>query len=221
MILMYKKRAMILKQVKVIVLVIMLAGVMSGCATLNENECVTADWYQIGFSDGVKGVPESYLEKHRKACSKHGVRTDMSEWLTGRQEGLRRYCTPEKGYEEGLVNKKYHGVCTGRTGREFEQAYQRGNELYQQRQLVAQLESDLKGVEQNLADLDYEWDSLRADLLSDRLTSHERRQLVKRLDVVKRDNENLAGERQFLVEKLNQALYQLDQMEQDHRHRRY
>jgi len=210
-----------LRQVKVMLMVMLLVGVMSGCATLNENECLSADWYQIGFSDGVKGEPETYLEKHRKACSKHGVRTDMSEWLTGRQEGLRRYCTAERGYEEGLSNKKYHGVCSGLAGREFEQAYQRGNELYQQRQLVAQLESDLKGVEQNLADLDYEWDSLRADLLNDRLSSHERRQLVKRLDIVKRDNENLAAERQFLIEKLNQALYHLDNMERAHRGNRH
>ncbi|MCX7545006.1 DUF2799 domain-containing protein [Marinicella gelatinilytica] len=210
-----------LRQVKVMVMVMLLAGIMSGCATLNENECLSADWYQIGFSDGVKGEPETYLEKHRKACSKHGVRTDLSEWLTGREAGLRRYCTAEKGYEEGLLNNKYHGVCAGREGREFQQAYQRGNELYQQRQLVAQIESDIKGIEQNMADLDHEWENLRADLLNDRLSSNERRQLVDRLDVVKRDNENMVGERQFLIEKLNQALVQLDYMEQEHRRKRY
>ncbi len=210
-----------LRQVKVIIVLAVLAGIMSGCATLNENECMSADWYQIGFSDGVKGEPESYLEKHRKACSKHGVRTDMSEWLIGREEGLRRYCTAERGYEEGLVNKQYHGVCTGSAGREFEQAYQRGNDLYQQRQVVAQIETDIKRVEQNLADLDYEWENLRADLLNDRLSSHERRQLVNRLDIVKRDNENMAGERRFLIEKHSQALYRLDNMEREQRRNRY
>ena len=47
------------------VCLVLLSVLMVGCATLNEDECVTADWYEIGYSDGVKGQPDSYLEKHR------------------------------------------------------------------------------------------------------------------------------------------------------------
>ena len=47
------------------------------CATLNKDECLTADWYQIGYEDGAKGYPLSRIGKHRKACAKHGVTPDM------------------------------------------------------------------------------------------------------------------------------------------------
>ena len=32
-----------------------LLALLAGCATLNKNECLRADWYAIGLEDGARG----------------------------------------------------------------------------------------------------------------------------------------------------------------------
>jgi hypothetical protein len=186
---------------------------MSGCATLNEDECYTADWYEIGFNDGVKGQPHSYLEKHRKACSKHGVRANFDEWQAGHEEGLKRYCTPQKGYEEGLNNRTYHGVCEGRSADKFSQAYEQGQQLYQQRSLVSDLQRDFEQTSDDIVALEDEWNVIRRELLNDNLSATQRAELINQLERNKEQSETLRIRRDRLDDDLHRAQYDLDMME--------
>lgn len=43
------------------------------CATLKKEECLTVNWYNIGYEDGTKGYKTSRIKKHRESCSKYGV----------------------------------------------------------------------------------------------------------------------------------------------------
>lgn len=194
-------------------LTVLLVFLMVGCATLNEDECVTADWYEIGYSDGVKGQPDNYLEKHRKACAKHGVRANLDDWLAGRQAGLQRYCTAQKGYEEGLNNRTYHGVCQGRAADEFLQGYEQGQQLYQQQTLVSDLQRDIEQTSDDIAVLEDEWQAIRSELLNDDLTATERAELINQLERNKERSETLRIRRDRLQDDFNRAQYDLDLLE--------
>ena len=195
------------------VCLVLLSVLMVGCATLNEDECVTADWYEIGYSDGVKGQPDSYLEKHRKACAKHGVRANLDDWLAGREAGLKRYCTAQKGYEEGLNNRTYHGVCEGRAADEFLRAYEQGQQLYQQRTLVSDLERDIAQTSEDIVALEDEWNAIRRALLNDNLSATERAELINQLERNKEESETLRIRRDRLDDDLHRAQYDLDMLE--------
>ena len=69
---------------------------LSSCATLDKDECMTADWYSIGFEDGSKGRAENYLAEHRKACAKHGVTPDFNQYSQGHNRGTDSFCTPDR-----------------------------------------------------------------------------------------------------------------------------
>lgn len=194
-------------------LIVLVSVLMVGCATLNEDECVTADWYEIGYSDGVKGEPDSYLEKHRKACAKHGVRANLDDWLAGREAGLQRYCTPQKGYEEGLNNRAYHNVCEGRAADEFLRAYEQGQQLYQHRSLVSDLQRDIEQTTDDILDLEDEWNEIRRELLNDDLSAAERAELINLLERNKEQSENLRIRRDRLDDDLHRAQYDLDMLE--------
>src|SRR3546814_1412064 len=62
------------------------------------------------ISDWSSDVCSSDL-KHAKACAAYGVRPDATTYLAARERGLFEYCTPPRGFREGRMGRKYHGVC--------------------------------------------------------------------------------------------------------------
>src|SRR5215510_13350673 len=101
---------------------------LAGCATLDKNECLRADWYAIGLEDGARGQPVERLGDHRRACAEHGVTPQTERYLAVRTEGLKSYCTYEKGYSAGRAGQSYAGVCPAAGG--FVSGYQRGRDIY-------------------------------------------------------------------------------------------
>ncbi|HLR86284.1 MAG TPA: DUF2799 domain-containing protein [Wenzhouxiangella sp.] len=127
---------------------------VSGCATLSEGECLTADWYEIGQQDGRSGHERSRLHDHRKACAKHAVTPDENAYFAGRDDGLRLYCTPERGFEEGLEGRSYRGVCAPERERGFLAEHRKGLMLYEASEAIAAVENDIARKEALLKDED-------------------------------------------------------------------
>ena len=96
--------------------------VLAGCATLNEDECLHADWVEIGYQDGAKGYPDQ-LSHHAKACSKHGVAADADRYRSGHLQGLTDYCVPATGYQLGVDQEEYKGQCPQAQQAEFVAEY--------------------------------------------------------------------------------------------------
>lgn len=109
---------------------VMIPLLLNSCATLKEEECLTVNWYNIGYEDGTKGHESSRVALHRKACSKYGVIPDLSLYQQGRSEGLIEYCTPHKGYSQGVNGLTYRDVCQGNLKDPFQQAYYIGRDIY-------------------------------------------------------------------------------------------
>lgn len=108
----------------------LIALALSGCASMDKNECLAVDWRTIGFEDGAAGHSGDRIARHRKACAKHGVSPDLALYQSGREEGLREFCRPANGYRIGVQGGSYAGVCPAELEAEFLDSFTAGRELY-------------------------------------------------------------------------------------------
>ncbi|MDH4150940.1 MAG: DUF2799 domain-containing protein [Betaproteobacteria bacterium] len=136
-----------------------LALALQGCGStsMSKNECLTADWYAIGYESGIRGQREAQISQHRKACAEHGITPDLARFLQGRDVGLQRYCEPRNGYRLGRNGTNYDGICPQRLDGEFTSAYRAGRELYDTEQninrygrRIGNLQSDLNALNDDL-----------------------------------------------------------------------
>jgi hypothetical protein len=127
-----------------------LALTLSGCASMDEEECLTVDWRTIGFEDGAAGYTGDRIARHRKACAKHGVSPDLALYQSGREEGLREYCRPANGYRLGAQGNSYGGVCPAELEDAFLSAYDSGRQLYTLESRVSSATYQLEGKRREL-----------------------------------------------------------------------
>ncbi len=141
--------------------ILVLAGALAlgGCASMSADECLLSDWRTIGYEDGARGYTSDRLGQHRKACAKHGVAPDFDEYRAGREEGLREFCQPSRGFSLGSNGGQYYGVCASDQEPYFLDAYKRGQHLYSLRSnvqaanyAISSRESELERVEQQIRD---------------------------------------------------------------------
>jgi len=109
---------------------------VSGCATLTADECAVSDWQTIGYEDGVRGYSAEQIGKHRKACAKYGVAPDFESYQAGREDGLRQFCQPSRGFNLGTSGGRYNGVCPSDMEYDFVEAFNSGHQLYSLRASV-------------------------------------------------------------------------------------
>jgi hypothetical protein len=120
---------------------------LSACASLSKDECLQADWYEIGHSDGMEGLKSSRLSEHNKACIEYHVIPDKIRYSQGRQDGLLRYCTPENGLQEGLDGHSYQKVCPYEIESAFLKNYRKGKAIYELEQEIERHQSRLSTVQ--------------------------------------------------------------------------
>ena len=124
--------------------------VLSGCASMNADECANSDWMAVGYEDGSRGYTSDRFGSHRKACAKHGITADFSAYQQGRNEGLVEFCQPSRGYNLGASGGRYNGVCSAEQEPDFLNAYRAGQELYTLRANVNAANSAIYAKESEL-----------------------------------------------------------------------
>jgi hypothetical protein len=150
---------------------------------MDKEECASADWFTVGLEDGARGRAVERLGDHRRACSEHGVAPLADAYLKGRTEGLKSFCTFERGYSEGRAGHSYSGACPEPLARNFLAGYQRGHDQYElnrklqstQQQIQRTKEAIAKGIKdprdrareaERLEDLSREAERLEHDIAS-------------------------------------------------------
>jgi hypothetical protein len=167
---------------------------LSGCATLDKEECQVADWRVIGYEDGANGRELSYLGNHRKACAKYGITPDMARYESGRLEGLREYCTPRNGYDLGKSGRKYNSACMPPMETEFREAWSHGIEIYKARTQLQNSERRLKNQQKLADDLRQQIDERESELVSDGISSEQRKALLAEIKELSRKLDDVASE---------------------------
>lgn len=152
---------------------------LNGCAVMNKKDCMTANWSQLGFADGSRGLPASYFATRRDACAQYGVWIDQAGYLQGRRSGLQHYCRAGQGYQAGRSGKSYHGVCSGAAERAFLRAYRQGKRIYEQQQTVDEFERDLRRLQDDIDRKTTEKSRLEGDLIGAQQTETRSRLLLE------------------------------------------
>ncbi|MDR4126382.1 DUF2799 domain-containing protein [Yanghanlia caeni] len=125
-------------------------ALLTGCASMSEEECLTADWYERGVLDGRRGEPGNYVHEHHEACAKVGVTPDNEAWQRGRSVGIRYFCTPENGERVGLEGRAYRHTCPPELEAPFLQRYRPAYRVYEAEQRVRNLSNDINNKERQL-----------------------------------------------------------------------
>jgi hypothetical protein len=103
---------------------------LTGCASLNQQECQTLSPAALGRMDGRQGYGLWRLEKHIDSCARFGIPFEREPYLQARKQGLLFYCTAENGERVGLRGESYEGVCPPELEAGFLQRYRPAIHLY-------------------------------------------------------------------------------------------
>ncbi len=103
---------------------------VTGCASVSKEDCLVTDWFEIGRMDGMQGKPRTLFQNRAKACLEHGISANRQAYYRGHDEGLRHYCTAQRGFELGRQGLAYRSVCPIDLEKSFRAGYQNGMRLY-------------------------------------------------------------------------------------------
>jgi hypothetical protein len=162
---------------------------LAGCSTMNQSECLQADWSMIGMEDGAKGQPISRIGEHRKACAEYGVTPDMEQYRIGHTTGLRQFCTESNGYQIGKRGGPYSTVCPPELEESFLIGYNVGRQLFTSAQEVRQATNAIKLKKSALKQLQDQIVTKEKRLISDKTSETTRRRLLEEI----RDDEARAA----------------------------
>ena len=169
-------------------------SLLAGCATMNKEECQTADWRTIGYEDGTHGYMASKIAEHRKACAKHGVTPNLEQYQAGREKGLRQFCREANGYRLGVSGHAYAGTCPGDMERAFEAAYHQGRDIYNLRYRIRANENLASRKQHDLKELKEELDQTNAMLVSEGKSAAERVELLSKSGEISKEIGKIEGE---------------------------
>ena len=178
-----------------------------GCATLSEEECLSADWRTIGFEDGTRGHTTQRIGKHREACADYGVAPNYENYLAGHREGVRQYCVPARGFSLGRSGKRYNGVCPTDLENAFLAAFDDGQVVYRLQQEISQLQQDIRRVRGEKETLEQEIEANEAMIISNATSPNLRRELMAQ----NRKLEDLIEDKQLFIEQTEEDIDWLQQ----------
>ena len=184
------------------------AVMLSGCASMSESECLTADWQLIGYEDGAAGKNTNTLTSRRKACAEYGMTPDLTQYQKGYDEGIFIYCTERNGYVKGKQGSHYDGVCPMEVEAEFLFGFRRGHELFLMNSEIHRKNSQANNRQAKLKRLKSKIDEIEAELIADETTSSRRAILLD-------DLEDLQLERGKLTSEIRELLWKTDIAEVD------
>lgn len=126
---------------------------LSACATLNEAECETTNWRDLGERNGQEGKASSFIVEHQKACSAFGLPVDGTAWRAGWERGIRQYCTPQNGLLVGKSGTYYANACPVDLAAGFIRTYTVGKRVYDAGQERDRVRREIEELEQSLSDI--------------------------------------------------------------------
>ena len=184
-----------------------------GCAGMSSNECELADWQAVGYEDGVKGRSSDKFGGYRKNCAKHEVAPDFQAYKSGREAGLREYCQPSRGFNEGSRGAKYVGVCPTDLEGDFLDSYNDGRTLYQLEYAVTSTTRQINHRKSRMKDVESELAKKMAAVLLDSRPGDERAALLVQTKQLAEERITLGNE----VDRLQQQLHQQEEDLAEHR----
>ncbi len=127
--------------------------ITGGCATMSPEECAVADWELLGLQDGRSGKSHDYLARRAEDCAEAGYSVNRDAWMRGWENGVVDFCTPERGFREGLEGDGYHHLCPGELEAEFLSGYEPGRDIHQAEDRLERTRNRIDSAEERLSEL--------------------------------------------------------------------
>lgn len=159
---------------------------LSGCAVMGKQDCLNAEWHELGYQDGSTGQDRDHLQQRRQACGEHGISVDRNAYYEGYESGLGRFCTAATGYERGRQGHRYNNVCPPLLEGDFLTGYQRGREVFQMQQYIAEQDRRLYEHGLHINQLNHELNYSLHQLRRNDLDSSTRRRLSYHTQLLQR-----------------------------------
>lgn len=184
---------------------------LAGCASLSPEQCLQADWRQIGFTDGTGGVSAARINDHAKACAEVGVRPNLDEYLRGREQGLVTYCQPENGFTIGRSGSLPNsGDCPEPMKPAFMDQYRRGYQIHAIEQDLAQRRSRIYQNNSKIRKNNERIAAIKEELSNKELPEDRRKTLLNDFNRLVDQKNHLGRENAYLVieaERIQSHLY--------------
>jgi len=158
------------------------ASALASCATMSQEQCLQGDWGAVGFKDGEAGRAQSRLDDHAKACAKSGVVPQAAPYFAARDQGLKLYCTQDRGFREGRTGQSYAGVCPEGAERGFLAGYADGRVVHTVMERLSQAESDRESADRRAEKRDREARGVEDELKNPALNDEQKHELRDRLN---------------------------------------
>lgn len=171
---------------------------LSGCATLNKDECLNADWRTIGLEDGARGELSSRIGRHREACAKHGVKPDLTAYQQGHAQGVKQFCTASVGFSRGRSGWTYNGVCPANLESDFLKAYEVGFEIYSLNREIQRNKSTITVNDRDIEETQVILNQFESELIADGTTPQRRLELLREIENLQKKIAELEAENKQL-----------------------
>ena len=174
--------------------ILVMLALLQGCATLDKDECMLADWRLIGYQDGVAGKSAVAVGEYREDCAKHAVVPDLDAYRAGREEGLQQYCKPDNGYRLGSSGHGFAAICPTALEDDFRAAYNVGRKLYLARSTVNKTHSRINNRKKALSNLEDDRAKKLAALIADGLKADQRVMILYEINELQQEMNNTEDE---------------------------
>lgn len=184
----------------------------SGCATMNESECLNADWQIIGMEDGAKGKLPSHIGRHRSACAKYFITPNLEMYQQGHNEGVTLYCTEYNGFSVGKSGSAYNSICPPQSEPLFLEGYRQGRSVYLLNKDIWELRSSISSNQEKMSKLKDSSHSKELQLLHQNMETATRAKLLHSIKKIERKLGRLQVTIREQKENLKTKEYYLNEM---------
>lgn len=163
------------------------ALLLGSCETMSKDQCLAGAWGEQGYQDGSNGLPLSRFDDHAQACAKYSVTPEPTAYRSAREDGLTRYCTVARGFQEGREGDSYFGVCTPAQEADFLPAYQDGQVVHAAEAAVSSARGSVESLGGRLEALDDKITAKQAEMRQEGLTDEQRDVIRSRIQEIRRE----------------------------------
>ncbi|MGB3069531.1 MAG: DUF2799 domain-containing protein [Ottowia sp.] len=130
------------------------AALLSGCATMSEEQCRGANWAALGQSDARDGDMPEFGADRVKSCAEKGVPGNLAEWRRGWEIGRREVCTPGNAVSWAQRSSDYTaGFCPPDLEPVFLSVYRPARDRYQYEKRIRDLQTQIDDRSRRLEDV--------------------------------------------------------------------
>jgi hypothetical protein len=103
------------------------ATLLAGCSVMSKDDCLKADWRELGRRDASQGLTIERFTARADACRKNDIGADRSAYAAGHADGQRAYCTGELGESDATLGKVSAPLCAPvPVGNAYQTGYEMG-----------------------------------------------------------------------------------------------